>query len=57
MYYEDKGDSDQEKVEVSKLIISSLLNISLCYLKMNQFNQLKLVCNEILQRDSKNIKA
>lgn len=56
-YHEDKGENDQERLEISKLIISALLNISLCYLKTNKYNNLKLVCNEILERDNKNIKA
>ena len=56
-YHEDKGESLQEKEEIYKLIISALLNISLCYLKLNKYNELKLVCNEIIERDTKNVKA
>jgi hypothetical protein len=56
-YSEDKGSNEEEKAETGRLIVSALLNISLCYLKMNKYNDLKQVCNEVISRDSNNIKA
>ncbi len=56
-YHEDKGDNEEEKKEIQRMIITILLNISLCYLKSNKYNDLKQVCDEIISRDNKNIKA
>lgn len=55
-YFEDKGSHDEEKI-IHKLIISSLLNISLCNLEMKKYEECKEACNEVLLRDPNNIKA
>jgi len=39
------------------MIISSLLNISLCDLKLNQFEDVRKGCNEVIKLDKNNIKA
>jgi len=39
------------------MIISSLLNISLCDLKQNNFEEVRKTCNDVIKRDNNNIKA
>jgi len=39
------------------MIISSLLNISLCELKDKNFEDARKACNDVIKRDENNIKA
>lgn len=56
-YHEDKGSNNKEENEINQMIVSSLLNISLCELKSKKFENTRTACNEVLIRDKNNIKA
>lgn len=56
-YIDDKGDSEQEKEEVTQMIISALLNMSLCELNCRNWEEVREACNEVIKLDPKNVKA
>ena len=56
-YHEDKGENSEQAKEINNMIVSSLLNISLCELKSNKFAEVRTACNEVLIRDHRNIKG
>ncbi len=57
IYYEDKGKNESEEKGINKIIISSLLNISLCNLRENNFEEVRKACNDVIKRDKSHIKA
>ena len=56
-YIEYKGNNDLEKVEIIKMIKSSLLNISLVYLITKDYKSVREACDEVLKIDPKCVKA
>lgn len=56
-YHETEGKTIEEKYEINKFIISLLLNISACDLKLEKYEEVRSACNEVLKRDASNIKA
>lgn len=56
-YIDDKGGSEDEKAEVTQMIISALLNISLCELNCRNWTEVREACDEVIKVDPKNIKA
>ena len=56
-YIEDKGNNDNEKNEIIKMIKSSLLNISLVYLITKDYKNVRDACDEVLKIDPKCVKA
>ena len=56
-YIDDKGSNDAEKLEIIKMIKSSLLNVSLVYLITKDYVGVRDACNEVLKIDPKCVKA
>ena len=56
-YIEEKGNNESEKLEIIKMIKSSLLNISLVYLITKDYPGVRDACNEVLKIDPKCVKA
>ena len=56
-YFEEKGNNENEKLEISNMIKSSLLNISLVYLLTKEYKNVRDACNEVIKLDSKCVKA
>lgn len=56
-YHQDFGADNQEKKEIYSMMISSLLNISLCSLYTENFIEVRQACEEVLKLDNKVIKA
>lgn len=56
-YFEDNGNNKIQNKEIKIMIISTLLNISLCELNSFNFENARNACNEVLKFDNKNIKA
>ena len=56
-YIEEKGNNESEKLEIIKMIKSSLLNISLVYLITKDYPGVRDACNEVLKIHPKCVKA
>jgi hypothetical protein len=56
-YYDDKGSNETEKNEITQMKISVLLNIALCALGQESFEEARQACDEVIKLDSRNIKA
>lgn len=56
-YFSDVGDNEYEKKEIQSLKISALLNISLCDLKQEKWDEVRNACEEIIIKDKNNLKA
>lgn len=56
-YYEEKGSNKEEKDIINSFMISGLLNISLCCLQMEKWEECRQACEEVLKRDDKCVKA
>ncbi|KAH7705800.1 CBN-FKB-6 protein [Aphelenchoides avenae] len=54
---QQKGLSLDEHAEARALFLANNLNLSLAYLKMKNFAQCKLQCDEVLKYDAGNVKA
>ncbi|KAH7705799.1 Protein FKB-6 [Aphelenchoides avenae] len=53
----EKSLSLDEHAEARVLLVANNLNLSLAYLKMKNFAQCKLQCDEVLKYDAGNVKA
>lgn len=56
-YVNDEGKDEDEKKEITKMKISSLLNISLCEFALKHWVEVRSACDEVLKLDPFNIKA
>ena len=56
-YIDEEGSNEQEKSEIIKMKISSLLNISLCEFYNKNWPEVRLACDEVIKLDKKNVKA
>lgn len=56
-YFEDQGNSVEEKNEINQMIIQCLLNISYCEIESERFVETRQACDEVIKRDKNNIKA
>ncbi|KAH7702928.1 CBN-FKB-6 protein [Aphelenchoides avenae] len=54
---QQKGLILDENTEARALVVANNLNLSLAYLKMKNFDQCKLQCDEVLKYDAGNVKA
>lgn len=57
IYCHDEGSNNEENLEIKKLLISILLNISLCDLKLSKFEEVRHACDEVIKLDPSNIKS
>ncbi|XP_051155654.1 peptidyl-prolyl cis-trans isomerase FKBP4-like [Leptopilina boulardi] len=53
----DKLFSDDSKIERDSILLATYLNLALCYLKIEQYNEAKEYCNKALEIDPSNEKA
>jgi hypothetical protein len=56
-YFSDDGEDTIQKEEIRKMKISALLNISLCDLNLEKFDEVRKACDEVIKLDPKNVKA
>ena len=54
---EDFGENEEEIEKLKNIKLILYLNLAACYLKMKEFKNAKLICEEALKIDSKNKKA
>jgi tetratricopeptide (TPR) repeat protein len=56
-YVDEEGEDEAEKSEILKMKISALLNIALCCLGLDKFEEARQACDEVIKIDSSNVKA
>jgi hypothetical protein len=56
-FVEEQGNCIEETNEIIQMKISALLNIALCDLNMEKFEEVRSACNEVIKLDNKNVKA
>ena len=56
-YVDDNGSTPEEKNEIIKMKVSSLLNISLCEFYLKNWSEVRYACDYVLQLDNRNVKA
>jgi hypothetical protein len=49
--------TDEEKLELKEIKVSSFLNIAMCCLKLNENQKAIDMCKKVLELDEKNVKA
>ena len=56
-FFEDNGENESQKLEIDGMILSALLNISLCLLKKEKYFDLRKCCEDIVTRDPTSVKG